>query len=59
MNEGWVCPKCKKVWAPSVKSCECPTSESTETPKPQLLTEGFAVAEMMVDAFIENKQRIR
>ena len=23
MNEGWICPRCKKVNAPDVKSCDC------------------------------------
>ena len=27
MNEGWVCPRCDKVWAPSVKSCDCEPRE--------------------------------
>ena len=23
MNEGWICPRCKKVNAPDVKQCDC------------------------------------
>jgi len=23
MNEGWICPRCKKVNAPDVKQCNC------------------------------------
>jgi hypothetical protein len=23
MNEGWICPRCNRVWAPWVASCNC------------------------------------
>lgn len=23
MDEGWICPKCGKVWAPWMPSCDC------------------------------------
>ena len=23
MNEGWICPRCGKVWAPWMPSCTC------------------------------------
>lgn len=26
-NIGWVCPRCKKVWNPSIKSCDCEPME--------------------------------
>lgn len=26
-NVGWTCPKCGKVWNPSVKSCTCMASK--------------------------------
>ena len=29
---GWVCPRCRKVHSPSVKSCKCKADESA-TPK--------------------------
>jgi hypothetical protein len=25
-NVGWICPRCGKVWAPDVKSCDCLTA---------------------------------
>lgn len=27
--EGWICPRCKKVHAPDVKSCPCPPGASS------------------------------
>lgn len=27
-KEGWECPKCKKVWAPSVAECESCSPEN-------------------------------
>ena len=39
-KEGWKCPQCEKIWAPSVKSCEdCKVQESKDQDKRQLLTE--------------------
>ena len=38
-KEGWICPKCKKVWAPSVKSCDCTTKENQTPDTKQLLLE--------------------
>lgn len=29
MNEGWVCPRCRRVWSPSIDHCTC-----TETWEP-------------------------
>jgi len=28
MNEGWICPRCKKVNAPDVKACDCKFEKS-------------------------------
>lgn len=28
MNEGWICPRCKRVWAPAVLECDCKPEES-------------------------------
>jgi hypothetical protein len=34
MPTGWVCPRCEKIWAPSVSECSCsPVSGSAETPE--------------------------
>ncbi len=41
-KNGWVCPNCKTVWAPHVKTCEPCTIKEAETPKDtrKFLTEG-------------------
>lgn len=38
---GWVCPECKKILSPDVKSCNCKkeTNESSSTTNKILLTE--------------------
>ena len=37
-NNGWVCPTCKTVWSPTVKSCEkCTVDEGTENTSQLLL----------------------
>lgn len=36
---GWICPRCKKVNAPDVKSCDCTTTEDTDKDNRQLLNE--------------------
>jgi len=30
MNEGWVCPRCKKVNAPDVKGCSCKSDDKSD-----------------------------
>jgi len=40
LNEGWKCPVCKKVYSPSVKSCEeCSMAENKDKQAEKLLEE--------------------
>lgn len=39
MNEGWLCPRCKKINAPWVSSCSC--SESSLNPQPSWYNEDW------------------
>ena len=32
MNKGWICPRCDKVNAPNVKSCDCKSDEKLKQP---------------------------
>ena len=38
-NTGWICPNCKKVHSPDVKSCTCTKTESTTEDTRKLLLE--------------------
>lgn len=33
MNEGWICPRCRKSNAPDVKSCDC-SDDTASVPIP-------------------------
>lgn len=41
IREGWICPKCKKIKSPDVKSCDCNKNEQKDVDKDtrQLLNE--------------------
>lgn len=41
-KEGWKCPNCQTVWAPTVKSCESCTVQESKKETRQLLTETIA-----------------
>lgn len=34
MNEGWICPRCRKSNAPDVKSCDCGDDHGATTIAP-------------------------
>jgi len=48
-HEGWICPRCGIVWAPSITSCSCPLGD-TKWMLPETMTR--------VEQYRETLQRI-
>ena len=40
MNEGWICPRCKKSLAPWVRECDCPNYEDYPKYDPKMPSTG-------------------
>ena len=54
MNEGWICPRCRKVNAPDVKECSCNECNWMEKYIEQRLVKGHSE---MIYGLLKNERR--